>query len=138
MPEYQALAMTWMSQVARKGWALALAAFAAAACGRWTPPSDKLAMVEASGIRHEVHQFQGAVGNTDCPTREALERYEYVPTERWRDPWGGEYRHACVGSSVSVRSDGPDRVPGTPDDIEFTEDSVIPTISRWGAVASGD
>ena len=37
-----------------------------------------------------------------------------APTD---DPWGNRYRIVCEGAHATVRSAGPDRRPGTPDDV---------------------
>jgi hypothetical protein len=40
-----------------------------------------------------------------------------------RDPWGSEYAIECEEDDVTVKSRGPDRAAGTPDDIVVPSDA---------------
>ena len=67
-----------------------------------------------------------------CPDvdRAAIERLRFnqaVPQDvRAEDPWGLAYRIECKGNLVAVTSAGPDKSPGTADDIRATAVSLAP------------
>ena len=57
-------------------------------------------------------------GGTNCPTVEALvESGELKKGTNTMDPWGQTYKIECQGDNVTVTSAGPDRNPGSEDDI---------------------
>ena len=65
--------------------------------------------------------------------RDARETYQLPETRAWEswltanftgnattDPWGKTYSYKAWPDSFSIRSDGPDRLFGTEDDVKFT------------------
>jgi general secretion pathway protein G len=58
-----------------------------------------------------------------CPTiTQLVEDGQLEKSERTDDPWGNRYRIVCDGTHAVVRSAGPDKHPGTPDDVTITRD----------------
>jgi general secretion pathway protein G len=62
--------------------------------------------------------------NSDgCPTiTELVEAGQLDRDARTDDPWGNRYRIVCEGVHAAVRSAGPDRRSGTPDDVTIRDD----------------
>jgi hypothetical protein len=59
--------------------------------------------------------------NSDgCPTiTQLVDDGRLEEDARTDDPWGNRYRIVCEGVHATVRSAGPDRRPGTPDDVKI-------------------
>lgn len=80
---------------------------------------NKSARTGAETIRAGVKASWIDASTDACPSVEQLIESEHLDDgSPRRDPWGGPWRIACDGTRVSVKSDGPDRQPGTPDDIQ--------------------
>jgi hypothetical protein len=62
--------------------------------------------------------------STACPTLDELIAAKRLSREKSLDPWGTPYDLRCEGDFIDVRSAGPDRVFGTPDDV-FTDASGL-------------
>jgi general secretion pathway protein G len=58
----------------------------------------------------------------ECPTAAQLKTARLV-SGSVTDPWGAPYHVDCQADDVTVRSDGPDRTPGTVDDIVAPSDA---------------
>jgi len=68
----------------------------------------------------EAWQSENAEG---CPTiTQLMEDGQLDKDLRTDDPWGNRYRIVCEGAHASVHSAGPDRRPGTPDDVSIEHD----------------
>ncbi len=58
-----------------------------------------------------------------CPTiTQLMEDGRLDRDARTDDPWGNRYRIVCDGLHAAVRSAGPDRRPGTADDLTIRDD----------------
>ncbi len=54
----------------------------------------------------------------ECPdTGQLIEGGYLNPKTRTRDPWNQEFSISCDGDEIDVISSGPDKLPGTEDDI---------------------
>ena len=74
---------------------------------------------DAHGIRSAVLLYLGQEPGRSCASMRDLERTGVLEASRRRiDAWDRPFRIECVGDDIIVRSDGPDGVPGTADDIE--------------------
>lgn len=59
-----------------------------------------------------------------CPTiSQLVEDGKLSASDRTDDAWGNRFRIVCDGASTSVRSAGPDRRPGTADDMNVSHGS---------------
>lgn len=92
----------------------------------------------ASGLGTALHGFAADVGRMPTPS-EGLNaliypppgvknwRGPYISTNNWKkpfeDPWGNQYRYTATPAGrtylYSITSDGPDRKPGTADDLSI-------------------
>lgn len=55
-----------------------------------------------------------------CPTVSQLIHEGYLdPATPTGDPWGNRFQVACESDAMAVTSPGPDRLPGTRDDLRF-------------------
>jgi type II secretory pathway pseudopilin PulG len=78
----------------------------------------KFARTQAETVRTAV-QTHGLDGGQDCPDVELLIQDSVLDENSpRRDPWGGPWIITCEGAKIRVRSNGPDRQPGTEDDIQ--------------------
>jgi hypothetical protein len=81
------------------------------------------------GARHakaaaELYQALDCASTPCCPTPQDLVRARKMDASRAEDSWGTPYRIVCAGDgTIHAVSAGPDRTPGTPDDIR--DDSPI-------------
>jgi len=90
----------------------------------------KTAETAARTVRSAVSQWQ--LSNNDygsCPTISQLVQDKQLDAgQNTADPWGAEFKINCENDEVVVSSPGPDKKPGTKDDL------VVPK----GAVASAE
>ena len=63
-----------------------------------------------------------------CPTVKTLAAAGQLAADRTEDPWGSPFRIECADEQVHVYSNGPDKRPGTGDDIR--DDSTARDIER--------
>lgn len=73
----------------------------------------------ARTVRTAVNQWQ--LSNNDygtCPTTSQLVSDKQLDAgQATADPWGQDFKVECTGDEVIVSSSGPDKKPGTQDDI---------------------
>lgn len=75
--------------------------------------TDSLAILSAT----ELYLAQDPAA--PCPTVERLIDERILNgSSRTRDPWGKAFRITCGPDAIRVRSSGPDRLLGTPDDVD--------------------
>lgn len=80
----------------------------------------KQVALACSTIRDSTTLFLSNSVGAECPTVEELKHERFLSTDfSAQDPWGGTYKIVCDGSEVTVSSLGPDKSPGTADDIVF-------------------
>lgn len=72
----------------------------------------------ARALRDAVKAFWMMHESAACPSFAELVSTGVLDEGSARtDPWGKPWHIECVDTAVTVLSDGPDRRPGTPDDI---------------------
>jgi hypothetical protein len=86
--------------------------------------SQSLEQASVQGARLQARTIQQAAEiwrtshPSGCPTADDLVRDHQLMNERATvDPWGSRYVVSCKGDRIEVRSPGPDRSPGTGDDV---------------------
>jgi general secretion pathway protein G len=98
--------------------ALVSAAVAVAAMKYYDHAKKTTTATNAQTLREAVKGWWALYDSSRCPTVNELVTDgildEVAPR---KDPWGTAWRIECNGSAVVVTSDGPDRQPGTSDDI---------------------
>lgn len=77
----------------------------------------KQATIDARAIRGVATQYVALKSGGDCPTVEQLIAERELDAEGGQDPWGQDYQIDCSGDDIVVSSPGPDKQPGTEDDI---------------------
>lgn len=78
----------------------------------------RMADTNARAIREAVKAWWFVHESVTCPTVAELMSSGALDEGSARtDPWGGPWRIECSEAAVTVLSDGPDRSPGTLDDI---------------------
>lgn len=76
------------------------------------------AEIELNGIAEKVRNRLESTGTLPSPDRfEDFIRAHQFTVHDGRDPWGGRYRLQITRDSIFVTADGPDRKPGTADDL---------------------
>lgn len=83
-------------------------------------PPEELARQQVRKIAFEYYpQWAMRPRNRGCPASlaELAEFAEEPAPQPWLDPWGTTLSFACEGGMLVVTSAGPDRKPGTSDDI---------------------
>ncbi len=104
---------------------LIAAAVGVAAFRHWVTTQVETATTNARAIRTAVMASWVLTGDTGCPTYAELLRDHAIDAGSPRnDPWGKPWRIECSESEVSVSSEGPDRTPGTEDDVH------VPPLTR--------
>jgi len=79
----------------------------------------RLATSRAETIRSAVKARWHDAAAADCPdVRTMIEDGVLDENSPRSDPWDVPWRISCEGRKVTVRSNGPDRQPGTEDDIQ--------------------
>jgi prepilin-type N-terminal cleavage/methylation domain-containing protein len=85
---------------------------------RSTEARVRLTKTHAETVRNGVKMTSALDGALGCPSFETLIEHEVLEENSPRhDPWGNPWRIECDGSKVTVTTSGPDRQPGTADDI---------------------
>ena len=85
---------------------------------RWKDAQVKTATTTARNIRSVSIQFVALKSGGDCPTVQTLiAAKELDSSGDTEDPWGQPYDIICDGDDITVTSPGPDKKPGTEDDI---------------------
>lgn len=81
----------------------------------------------ARGLRNAIKAWQAVTGVATCPTTADLERTKMldpaVPAPP-SDAWGNSFQWQCSSVGIRVTSAGPDREPGSEDDI------VVPKVAQ--------
>jgi general secretion pathway protein G len=71
-----------------------------------------------STLRQATLSWKATHPGEDCPTPEMLKKEKEIDaTANLKDPFGGGYKISCEGDEITVSSPGPDKKPGTDDDI---------------------
>lgn len=95
----------------------------------WDAIADSTATgPQADATRATLTAVRAAIGflrierdaRTYCPTLDDLARTPaagFDPSTMSRDAWGTPFEIECQGARVRIRSFGPDRIRGTPDDL---------------------
>ena len=79
-------------------------------------PGFREARVRVGEVRQAVTTYQ--IERNRCPTTsDDLIAGGYIDERRFLDPWRTRIAFSCSEEEANVRSAGPDRVFGTPDDI---------------------
>ena len=100
----------------------------------WKDAQVKTATTGARTIRSAVKSYWVMTGKNGCPTVAELVSDDILDEDSPRtDPWGKPWRIECSEDHASVSSDGPDRAPGTDDDVR-----VPPLRSSSGIGAPAD
>jgi len=98
--------------------ALISAGVAIAAFGKVPGAKQKLVTTSAGAIRQAVKLWWLEHESSECPSvHELLSSGTLDRASGERDAWGGPWRILCERDDVTVVSNGPDRQPGTDDDI---------------------
>jgi general secretion pathway protein G len=86
---------------------------------KWKRGADaSISTTSADTLRRGVIAWRLQHGGDDCPTRPVLIRDGVLDEgQKARDAWGTPLAIECDGERVRVRSCGPDRKPGTADDL---------------------
>jgi hypothetical protein len=99
----------------------AVSAFVVAHAGAKEMPGETVDAARQLLSAAEGWQTEHADG---CPTiSQLVEDGKLDESDRTDDAWGNRFRIICDGSTTSVRSAGPDRRPGTPDDMNVAHGS---------------
>jgi hypothetical protein len=104
--------------------ALISASIAVAAYRMWGGAQHDQTETNTRTIRHSVTGWlvQNPAGG--CPTVAQLITDGILDEDMSRaDPWGGPWRISCDDGRIAVSSDGPDKHPGTADDIRVPKNS---------------
>ncbi|MEO8177435.1 MAG: type II secretion system protein [Deltaproteobacteria bacterium] len=76
------------------------------------------ALEDARNLRKAVELWQVQNAESTCPTLNELVADKQINSDSHQvDPWGQEWSITCSDDEIFVQSSGPDRKPGTPDDI---------------------
>jgi len=76
------------------------------------------ALLNAQGFRNATNAWKLHTNSDDCPTPTRLIDDRMLDRGASpRDPWGNDFAIECDDGGVTVKSAGPDRRPGTADDI---------------------
>jgi general secretion pathway protein G len=96
----------------------------------WRQAEVKTAEINARSLRGAVKIWWVTAGSIECPTVSQLRADRALDADTpTTDPWGGAWRIECTDDEASVSSDGPDRTPGTEDDVR------APPLGGRGAAA---
>lgn len=84
------------------------------------------AQQELRVLRSALDDFKADVGRYPTPTEGLVVLISNPDSPAWRgpyitvlrpDPWGTPYQYAMTNALPGIASHGPDRIPGTPDDL---------------------
>jgi general secretion pathway protein G len=75
---------------------------------------------DARNLRKAIELWQVQNSESTCPTFGQLVSDKQINSDsRQVDPWGQEWIFTCSDDEIFVQSNGPDRKPGTQDDIRI-------------------
>jgi general secretion pathway protein G len=78
----------------------------------------RMARTDINNLAQVAEAYQLLRGAGECPTLTQMEEAKLLRRgTNGEDPWGSSYEVVCDDDEVNVRSLGPDRERGTPDDI---------------------
>jgi hypothetical protein len=82
-------------------------------------PKLDAAVIETDTIRAAIELYRNVdASDSACPTLDDLVAAKKLGASATEDPWGVPYViHCGEGDEIRVLSNGPDRQPGSPDDI---------------------
>lgn len=104
---------------------LLAAAVGIAAYSHFEKVKQEHAATTAKALRQAVQAFWITGEGASCPTVKELARAGTIDEDSSPDdPWGSPWSITCNGTSVVVRSEGPDRSPNTEDDIRAPKSST--------------
>ncbi len=87
---------------------------------------QKSAWIDAQDLQSIADGWRYENDNA-CPTPRRMKREKWLsPGSQLNDPWGSPFQIVCEGDETIVLSLGPDKLPGTMDDIRFP-----PRTPRW-------
>lgn len=73
---------------------------------------------DARNLRKAIELWQVQNSESSCPTMGQLVADKQINSDSHQvDPWGQEWQFSCADEEIVVQSNGPDRKPGTADDI---------------------
>jgi general secretion pathway protein G len=76
------------------------------------------ALEDARNLRKAIELWQVQNSESSCPTMAQLVSDKQINSDSHQvDPWGQEWSFSCTDDEIFVQSNGPDRKPGTADDI---------------------
>lgn len=76
------------------------------------------ALEDARNLRKAIELWQVQNSESSCPTLGQLVSDKQINSDSHQvDPWGQEWSFSCTDDEIYVQSNGPDRKPGTADDI---------------------
>ncbi|MEY4545711.1 MAG: hypothetical protein RL685_1906 [Pseudomonadota bacterium] len=82
---------------------------------------------DARSLRKAIELWQVQNSESTCPTLGQLVADKQLNSDsRPTDPWGQEWAFSCTDDEIYVQSNGPDRKPGTADDIRIPKQRVQP------------
>lgn len=103
----------------------ALAAVTAVVVAQAGSGDEKVVAVDSG--RHVIAAAEGWLSEnaSGCPTiTQLVDDGRLESDARTDDPWGNRFRIVCEGAHARVRSAGPDRRAGTPDDLAISRDNT--------------
>jgi prepilin-type N-terminal cleavage/methylation domain-containing protein len=75
---------------------------------------------DARNLRKAIELWQVQNSESTCPTIGQLVADKQINSDSSQvDPWGQEWQFTCTDDDIFVQSNGPDRKPGTADDIRI-------------------
>jgi general secretion pathway protein G len=95
---------------------------AVAVLPRLKEASIKTTVVSARELRRAAEQWRGTHASDQCPTTLILRTDKAIDTaSKLTDAWDDPFKIICEDDETTVISDGPDKKPGTADDIRVPE-----------------
>jgi general secretion pathway protein G len=85
-----------------------------------TIADEEQALTDGRTVLTGVEAYWALHGGSRCPSVDEMMREKLFRRDgRGRDPWGQSWRIECTEGEAVVNSNGPDRKPGTEDDIRI-------------------
>jgi general secretion pathway protein G len=95
---------------------------AVAVLPRLKEASIKTTIVSARELRRAAEQWRGTHASDQCPTMQILRADKAIDSaSKLTDAWDDPFHIVCDDDETTVISDGPDKKPGTADDIRIPE-----------------
>jgi hypothetical protein len=91
----------------------------------------RFAQLDEKALAEGVDLFVAETGHTPETLNELVPRYL---KEIRKDPWGSDYAYIRSGDSYDVYSYGPDKAPGSADDITVHGEGPASTTTACGAL----